>query len=88
MVVNVIGVVAGRVDLPALDLHDEAVVHQEVERPVDRRRRDDPVLRLGEPLYDRVGAERLPGFGEDADGPRDATLSSAGRGPGTRSRLG
>ena len=56
---------AGREHVAALDAVQKAVLDQEIERAIDRRRGDRLVLALGQRLDDRVGAERRGMFGQD-----------------------
>src|ERR1700722_5284675 len=56
---------AGRIGIAALDLVDEAVLEEEVERAIDGRRRDRFALAPRELVDDRVGAERRRTFGQN-----------------------
>ena len=58
---------AGGVGVQALDLVHEAVLEEEVERPVDGRRRDLLPLAAGQLLEDRIGAERGGAVAENVE---------------------
>ena len=56
--VRVTEVLAGRVGVAAFDLVNKAVVEEELQRPVDRRRRDLLALQPCKAIDDRIGAQR------------------------------
>ena len=65
--VRMVEMLAARIGVAALDLVQEAVLEQEVERPVDGRRRDRLAFAAGQRLDDRIGAERGRVFAEDRE---------------------
>jgi hypothetical protein len=60
---------AGRVSVERLDLVDEAVVEEEVERAIDGRGRDLLAVPARQFLQDRIGAERGDAVAEDVEHP-------------------
>lgn len=49
---------AGRIDIAAFDFVQEAVLEEEIQRAIDRRRRDRLMLRARQFFDDRIGAQR------------------------------
>src|SRR5271169_24370 len=64
-VMGVADMLARRIGVPALDLVDESMVEQKLERPVNRRRRDLLAFAPRQLVDDRIGAQGGGAFGQN-----------------------